>query len=549
MTARPFPWERQYPAGVRWDAPISICTLPALLDGAVDRLGDLPALEFRNRQISYAALRDDADRFAAKLAALGLAPKDRVALLLPNTPWHPVALFGTLRAGLTVVHLSPLDAHDTLVHKLRDSGARVLVTTNLAVLPAALRLLAEGHVGTLVVGEDAAWGDDPATLPIPDAAGLLLAGAMPGQRPAAWPALAPSDVALLQYTGGTTGLARAAILTHANLTAALAIADAWSAGDDRQLGPGDRVLCVLPLFHMYALSLALLRPLAHGAEILLRTRFDVAATLHDIAVKRVSMFPGVPTMWIALSSAPGIEACDLSSLRLAASGGAPLPAEVALRLQRLTGLQLTGGWGMTETAPVGTRIPPGVAYRPGMIGIPLPGIEMDVVALDDPRRVLPPGETGEIRVRGPNVTQGYFNRPDETAQAFADGFLLTGDIGFMEPDGTFFLVDRRKEMIISGGFNVYPRLIEDAIYAHPDVVETAVVGVPDAYRGEAAKAFVVLREGAAPLTLEALREFLTDSVGRHEMPVALEIRDTLPRTPVGKISRRALAEQERARLA
>ncbi|MFL5171285.1 MAG: AMP-binding protein, partial [Microvirga sp.] len=281
----------------------------------------------------------------------------------------------------------------------------------------------------------------------------------------------------------------------------------------------------------------------------LRTRFDAQATLHDVESGRATVFAGVPTMWIALAAAPGVEQRDLSSLRLAFSGGAPLPAEVATRLERLTGLRLAGGWGMTETSPVGTRIPAGVAYRPGMIGIPLPGIEMDVVALDDPRRVLPPGETGEIRIRGPNVTPGYFNRPEENARAFVDGFLLTADVGFMEPDGTFFLVDRKEDMIISGGFNVYPRVIEEAVYEHPDVEEAIVVGVPDAYRGEAAKAFVKLREGSPPLTLEALRAFLADKIGRHEMPAALEIRDHLPRTAVGKLSKKELVEEERAKAA
>jgi len=542
---RPFPWEAQYAPGVRWDAPIRRITLPALLDEAVARFADLPAIEFRGRRLSYAALRDRVDRFAAGLTVLGLARGDRVALLLPNTPWHPVAFFGALRAGLTLVHLSPLDAPRMLAHKLADSGARAVVSTDLpGVWPAALRLLREAHVAQVVWAPDAAWG------PNPDALGPAAeATRLPEASVSEWPALDPDDVALLQYTGGTTGLPRAAMLTHANLTAAVAISEASSAGDPQPLGPGDRVIGVLPLFHIYALTLVLTRPLSRGAEILLRTRFDAGAVLDDIERGRATVLSGVPTMWIALASAPGVERRDLSSLRRAFAGGAPLPAEIAVRLQRLTGLKLSGGWGMTETSPVGTRIPAGVTYRPGMIGIPGPGIEMDVVALDDPRRVLAPGEVGEIRIRGPNVTRGYWNRPEETARAFVDGFLLTGDVGFMEPDGTFFLVDRKKDMIISGGFNVYPRIIEDAIYEHPDVAECAAVGMADAYRGEAAKAFVVLRPGAAPLTLDVLREFLRERLGRHEMPVALEIRDSLPRTPVGKLSRKELADEERNRSA
>jgi long-chain acyl-CoA synthetase len=226
---------------------------------------------------------------------------------------------------------------------------------------------------------------------------------------------------------------------------------------------------------------------------------------------------------------------------------------VAARFERLTGKGIGGGWGMTETAPAGTSMPgrADLPPRPGSIGVPLPGIEMRVAALGDPRRVLPPGETGEIAIRGPNVFQGYWNRPEETAAAFVEGgWFLTGDVGRMDPDGYFFLTDRKKDMILSGGFNVYPRVIEEAIYEHPDVAECVVVGVPDAYRGQSAKAFCTLKPGvAAPLTLEALREFLADRLGKHEMPVALEVREDLPRTPVGKLTKLPLIEEEAARAA
>jgi long-chain acyl-CoA synthetase len=252
-------------------------------------------------------------------------------------------------------------------------------------------------------------------------------------------------------------------------------------------------------------------------------------------------------MWIALAAHPGIEKRDFSSLKYVSSGGAPLPVEVAQRFERLTGKRLGGGWGMTETSPAGTNLPQQGALKLGSIGLPLPGIYMDVVALDDPRRVLGPGETGEFRIKGPNVTKGYWRRPQESETAFVDGYFLTGDVGHMDEDGFFYLVERKKDMIISGGFNVYPRMIEEAIYEHPAVEEVIVVGVPDDYRGEAAKAFVKLKPGAAPLTLESLREFLADKIGRHEMPAALEIRDALPRTPVGKLSKKELVEEERAK--
>jgi long-chain acyl-CoA synthetase len=289
----------------------------------------------------------------------------------------------------------------------------------------------------------------------------------------------------------------------------------------------------------------MLRCLNEGCELLLRPRFDVATTLSDIEVKRATVFPGVPTMWIALANTPGIETRDFSSLRRVSSGGAPLPVEVAEQFQNLTGQRLGGGWGMTETSPAGTAFPNEWVGKTGSIGLPLPGIDMDVVALDDPRRRLRLGEKGEIRIKGPNVTKGYWNAPEATAAAFVDGWLLTGDIGYMDEDGYFYLVDRKKDMIISGGFNVYPSVIEEAIWEHPAVAAVCVIGVPDAYRGEAAKAFVQLRPGAQAFTLDELRVFLGDKVGRHEMPAHLEFRDALPKTAVGKLSKKELIEEER----
>lgn len=528
---RPHPWEASYPAGVEWGAEIAVSAVPKLLDDAVARFGPLPALRFRAARLSYQDLGARVDRLAAGLIAEGLRPGQAVGLYLPNTPYHPIAFFAVLRAGGRVVHLSPLDPLRALARKLADSGAEWVIATDVpALLPTALRLRDEGHAARVFIGADAAW--DGAVDPgLPDAEPL-----------AVWPTIAPSDVALLQYTGGTTGLPRAAMLTHANLTAAVSIYNIWNDGQDRNLTPDDRVICVLPLFHIYALTAVLLRSVGGGAEVLLHARFDVAAVLDAITNHRATVFNGVPTMWTALAQFPGIEARDLSALRVASSGGAPLPVEVASRIEALTGHRLGGGWGMTETSPAGTNLVPGTKAGPGAIGLPLPGIEMQVVALDDPTRVLPPGEAGELRIRGPNVTPGYWNRPEETAGAFVDGFFLTGDVGVMTEDGQFSLVDRKKDLILSGGFNVYPRIVEEAIYEHPDVLEAAVVGVPDTYRGQAAKAFVALRPGAEPLSLEALRLFLAERIGRHEIPTELELRDNLPKTAVGKLSRRELIE-------
>ncbi|MFC4168056.1 AMP-binding protein [Teichococcus aestuarii] len=541
MTRAPHPWEASYPPQGRWDAPIETSTLPALLDAAAARWGARPALRYREAVLSFEGLRALADRVAAGLLAGGLRPGEAVALYLPNTPWHPACFFGVLRAGGRVVHLSPLDAPRELLHKLHDSGARWLVTTDFpTLLPNALRLLKEGAVERAFLAPEAEWGGTPAPAQ-PDFCSLPLAE--PDGTP--WPVLDEDAVALLQYTGGTTGRPKGAMLTHRNLTAAVSIYRAWR--DTDTLEPGaQRVLGALPLFHIYMLAAVLLRHLADGNEQILLPRFDAAQAADLIERERITIFPGVPTMLIGLLNLPGIEARDLSSLRQCSSGGAPMPFEVQQRLEALLKLRVGGGWGMTETGPAGSRMPFHGPKRAGMIGLPLPGVEMRVVALDDPSRAQPPGEHGEIAIRGPNVFPGYWNRMEENAAAFRDGWFLTGDLGWMDEAGYFTLVDRRKNMIISSGFNVYPAAIEQAIYEHPDVEECLVIGVPDPYRGQAAKAFVKLRDTAPVLTLETLRAFLADRIGRHEMPAALELRAALPRSPAGKLLAARLREEEAA---
>ncbi len=548
---RPFAWERYYPPGVSWDDPIWTSSVPALLDKAVADHRDRTAIEYREREMSFIDLGGLVDQAAAALMAGGIKRGQTLALYLPNTPFHPVCFFGGLKTGARIVMLSPLDAPRELAYKLNDSGARVLITVNLGdMAQKAAGLLADGHLDRVIVCDDrdlGAPGDGVSRLP--DQAGVVswrefARGAV---APDVWPEVDVEDIALLQYTGGTTGRPKGAILTHANLTAATAIYETWQDGNGSTVPGEEKVLCYLPLFHIYALTVILLRQVRSGNEILMRLRFDTQSALRDIEEKRATIFYGVPTMWIAITNLPDIDTRDLSSLRTASSGGAPLPVEVGRRFTELTGMKLLGGWGMTESSPAGTNLPSEGPDKPGSIGIPMPGLEMGFVALDDPIRELGPGETGEMRIRGPNVTRGYWNRPEETEAAFADGYFLTGDIGYMDEDGFFFLVDRKKDMILSGGFNVYPQVIEQAIYEHPAVAEVLVIGIDDAYRGQSAKAFVSLREGADALSLDALQAFLAEKVGKHEMPQHLEIRDALPRTAVGKLSKIALRDEARAK--
>jgi long-chain acyl-CoA synthetase len=538
------PGEQFYPEGVHWDDTIVRGTLPDLLSAAAGEFGARPAIEFRDRPISFTALEALVETAASAFLRAGYGKDTSVALFLGNTPDHPVNFFGALKAGARIVHLSPLDGEIALSHKLSDSGARVLVTSNLsALLPTALKFLDKGLLDRLIVCEDDDWGKagTPQTA-LPDKPEIItyrqfVDGAT---RPAQWPQISADDVALLQYTGGTTGLPKGAMLSHGNLTSAVSVYDVWGKAARAERNAIDRVICVLPLFHIFALTVVLLSSIRRGNLISLHQRFDVEAVMRDIEVKRATAFPGVPTMWIAIASLPDLDKRDLSSLVSVGSGGAPLPVEVARILEQRVGMKLKSGWGMTETCSPGTAHPKEGPDKPGSIGLMLPGIEMDVVSLEDPTKLMPVGEVGEIRIRGPNVTKGYWNRPQETSEAFVGDRFLTGDIGYMDGDGYFYLVDRKKDMIISGGFNVYPQMIEQAIYTHPTVQEVIVIGIPDDYRGEAAKAFIKLRADAKPFTVEDLRAFLTGKLGKHELPVALDFVDELPRTPVGKLSRHEL---------
>lgn len=545
------PWQRSFPDICDWTGRIETGLVHDLLAPAVAARPEACAIEFREGRLSYAGLDSLIRQLAAGLMAEGIGRGDRVALLLPNTPWHPVVFFALARCGATVVHLSALDAPRELEHKVGLTRPCCLITTNLpGFLPPALDLARAGKVPRVLVGDDGRWGADAtAALPMPprDVAASL-EGLMTAALPSAWPALAPEDPMLLQFTGGTTGLSKAAVLSHGNLVCAVNIYRLWS--DGLVLEPGaQKAVAVLPLFHIYALTTVLLRNLRDGNEILLRQRFDVPTLLADIAEKRATLVAGVPTIWIALLNHPAAAGVDYSSLRSCISGGAPMPFEVQTKLEQVLGLKIYIGWGMTEISPAGTRVPRSVRPRPGLIGVPLPGIDMKIVSLGEERAVLAPGEIGEIAIRGPNVFSGYYENPEATREAFADGWFLTGDIGRMSADGLFEIVDRRKNMIISGGFNVYPVQVEDAIYEHPAVREVIVIGIDDAYRGQSAKAFVTLKDGAPAFTLEELQAFLRERLGRHQWPRALEFRDSLPRSPAGKLLASVLVNEERARTA
>ena len=560
------PWIKSYPPGVRWDLPIKPQPVQALLDDSAACWPLHNAIDFMGRKFSYRELLDLADRCAAGLQRIGVGPGVHVGLFLPNTPHYLIAFFGILKAGGTVVNYSPLDVAQVLAHKIEDSQTDVMITLDMASLyPQMAAMLGTTRLRKLVVGTLPEMAADPAGVaaqlhaakqlsPLPQAASHLRFAALLDNDAAytSHPMPDPADsLAVLQYTGGTTGLPKGAMLTHGNLWTACAQAWETVSGTPPVLREGqERVLAVLPPFHIYALTANMLLGIRGGAELVLHTRFDAQAVLDDIVQKKISCFPGVPTMFSALLAHPGLADHDLHSLRHCGSGGAPLPLEVAQRFEQATGCTLSEGWGMTETSPTGTFTPTQGVRKPGSCGLPSPGIEIRMLALDDDRRYVAIGERGEICLRGANVMKGYWNKPEATAEVTTfDGFLRTGDVGYMDEDGFVFIVDRCKDMLLCSGYNVYPRVLEEAIYQHPAVAEVCVIGIADAYRGQSPKACLTLKPGAAPFTLAELQAFLKDKLGKHEQVQALDIRTELPKTAVGKLSKKTLQDEEHRRQA
>jgi long-chain acyl-CoA synthetase len=550
-------WEKSYPPGVSWDAPLPPAVpLESLLETAAGKWPERIAIDFYDRTIAFRELHNLAACAAKGLQALGVGPGVHVGLHLPNTPHFVIAFFAVLMAGGRVVNFSPLAAPRELKYQIADAETTVMITLGLPMLyPQIAALKGTAKFETLIVCSIADF------LPAPAAAFFGPAAERVGGagREVDFAALIANDgafvrhprgplqddIAVLQYTGGTTGQPKGAMLTHANFCAVLNIYSYWN-----ELGPDQepqKALAVLPLFHIFGLSFVMLLAVATGSQIVLHIRFDPDRVLADIARKKITAFPAVPTMYTALVNHPKVKEFDLSSVSTWGSGGAPLPLEVQQRFEALTGICPKEGYGLTEVAPLGTLQIKNALVRQGSVGVPAPHTILDVVDLVTGTKVLPAGEKGEVCFRGPQVTKGYWKKPEETEEAFRGGRFHTGDIGYLDQDGFLTLVDRKKDMILSGGFNVFPRNIEEAIYEHPGVAEVTVIGIPDAYRGQSAKAFIALKPGHAPFAIEELKALLADKLAKYEMPTEMEIRASLPKTPVGKLSKKELVAEEMAK--
>ena len=547
------PWLGAYPAVPGWTFEQAPETLPQVLDDAVRRFGARPAMDFFGRRWTYAQLGSLVDRAAEGFRRLGVTPGARVGLCLPNTPYFVVAYFGALKAGAVVVNFNPLNVAEEMAAQARDAGCEVMLAPDLEpIFGRVMSLLGTTPVRRVVacrfaralppvkaVAFRVLKRADIARVPRGDDRVLGFEALVAGPPMADAPPVRPEDLAVLQYTGGTTGAPKGVMLTHANLTANLRQVQRWftTARDGEE-----RTLAVLPFFHVFAMTVAMNASLGWGAEIVMLPRYDHAALVAALRRRRPTIFPGVPTLFKALLDKQTRRE-HLASVKSCISGGAPLPLEVKRAFEAASGCVLVEGYGLTEASPVCFCNPLKGENRAGTIGLPMPGVEAEIRALDDPMRALPPGERGELVVRGPNVMTGYWQRPEETAKVMLPGgWLRTGDVGIMDAQGYVQLVDRIKDLILCSGFNVYPRAIEEALYRHPDIAAATVVGMPDDYRGESPAAFVQPREGAT-LTEEALRAFLADKLSPIEMPRRIELRPELPRTAVGKLSKKELREE------
>lgn len=561
MTAPEQVWRNAYLHPGPWDQTLPPETMGDLFERSALAHPNKPFLDFLGRHYSYGETLNGARRVARGLQALGYGKGDRIGLFLPNVPHYVAAYYGILMMGATAVNFSPLYTVDELAHQVADSDTRLLFTLSAtALLPTALKVLEQSSLERLVVGSIA--GALPAAKSIfyrwfrarevaeqPDDPRITAFSALIANDGAfAPPAIdAERDIALLQYTGGTTGTPKGAMLSHANLSAnARQVAHL-----DPKLGTRvDRVLGVLPFFHVFANTCVLNRTAVVGGEIVMLPRFDAAQAFAAIKRTRCTALPGVPTMYRALLDHPKFPASDLSSLEICISGGAPLPLELKQQFEAATGARVIEGYGLSESSGVVSSNPYEGPNKTGTIGQPIIATRVRLVDKENARQPAPEGEPGEIVIAGPQIMQGYWNRPDADEKVFvtdADGtrWLRTGDVGAIDEDGFIRIVDRLKDMIAVGGFKVFPSQIEAVLYHHPAVKEALVIGMPDAYRGEHPRAYVSLHDGAQ-IDGPGLAAWLNPQLGKHERVDQVVVRESLPKTLVGKLSRKDLVAEIKA---
>ena len=556
---QPYIWEKSYPDDIDWHAPLTPRTMPDLMDEAARKYAALPAIDFLGRIYNFTEVADLVNRAAKGLQSQGIGKGDRVGLMLPNCPAMVISYYAVLRAGGTVVNFNPLYAEAEIREQIEDSACEVLITLDMPLIyDKAAKMLGSTQLKTIVLASLAEQLPFPKSLlyrlfkkkdiaPMPSDGRHLSFRELCATdgKPATIDINPEVDIAVLQYTGGTTGLPKGAMLTHANLTTN--VQQATYLFPKTEFGK-EVLIGVLPLFHVFAMTVVMNFSIFAGAKMILLPRFELETTLKVIHKKRPTFFPAVPTIYIAINNHPGVAAgkFDLTSMKYCLSGGDTLPREVQEKFESLSGCRLLEGYGLSETSPIALCNPSTGESRAGSLGLPAPATLVEITDIENPSKVLPQGETGEICITGPQVMKGYWNREDETARALLDGRFHTGDVGYIDADGYTFLIDRLKEIILAGGYNIYPRHVEEAIYRHSSVEVVTVVGIEDSYRQQTVKAFVKLRAGQS-LDAEALTAFLKDKLSPIEMPKEIEFRDELPKTLIGKLSKKELIAEEAAK--
>lgn len=554
------PWLKHYPKEIPVTLEYSSDPVQQYLVNTAKKFPHKIAIHFMGKEMTYQKLYDAALTLAAYLQELGIAKGDRVSIMLPNTPQSVISYFAILIAGGIVVQTNPLFMERELEYQMKDSGAKAIITLDL-LYPRVSKVIAETDLQHMIITSIKDFLPFPKNIIYP-----FIEKKQPGmvvntmnhsnthfftailKRPPGTLSVHEfdfeEDVALLQYTGGTTGVPKGVKLTHKNLVSNAFMCRAWlykcKHGEESVLG-------ILPFFHVYGMTTVMILSVMQAYKMILLPKFDAQTTLKTIQKERPTLFPGAPTIYIGLLKQPNLKEYDLSSINTCISGSAPLPVEVQQKFEELTGGRLVEGYGLTEASPVTHAN--FLWDRPrikGSIGVPWPDTDAAIFSLETGER-LPSGEIGEIAVKGPQVMKGYWNRPHETDEVLKDGWLFTGDVGYMDEHGYFYVIDRKKDMIIAGGFNIYPREIEEILYEHPDVEEAVVAGIPDPYRGETVKAYIVLKQGAN-VTEDELNRYSRKYLAAYKVPRVYEFRKELPKTAVGKILRKALVEEEMKRI-
>ncbi|MBM7571980.1 AMP-binding protein [Aquibacillus albus] len=553
------PWLAHYPEHIPKSVTYDEKPLQAFLKESASNHPNVNALYFLGKELTYQELFQQSQQLASYLQALGLTKGDRVSIMLPNSPQAVISYYGVLLAGGIVVQTNPLYKERELAYQLKDSGSKIIICLDL-LMPIVSKAKKQTSVEHVIVTSIKDYLPFPKNViyPIiqkkqyPDLVKPKKTDSIhpwtyilknQGTSFKEYPTDPKNDLALLQYTGGTTGFPKGVMLTHYNLVSNVQMCKIWL---DENKAKQDIVLGVLPFFHVYGMTTVMNYSLVTGSKMVLLPKFEVEDVLKTIDKQKPTIFPGAPTIYIGLLNHPKLKDYNLSSIEACISGSAPLPFEVQDKFQKITGGRLIEGYGLTESSPVTHANFLASDTVQGGIGVPWPDTDAKIISMET-GEALEAGEAGEIVVRGPQVMKGYWNNPEETEQALKDGWLFTGDIGYMDENGCFYVIDRKKDMIIAGGYNIYPREVEEVLYEHEAIQEAVVAGIPDPYRGETVKAYVVIKEGYH-LTEEELDQFTRKNLASFKVPRIYEFRKELPKTAVGKILRRTLIEEEKLKI-